>query len=465
MLRPHVTKLVAVFRFTDLSIVVSLYWLLSQINGLELDQTDRLFLLVTVLLFLLVGAGNHLYRSWRVASIISEISSIALSWIITCVMLSIVSMLVGLTDVLLRTNTLFWVILVPFFLSGWHVAIRLISREFRRHGYNTRIVAIVGCTELGLRLARNTEDAGWMGFRFAGFFEDRRPDNKRMPRNSNFGYPIIGDISELVEKAKTGEIDVVYLALPLSAESRIREIIAELSDTTTAVYLAQDFTMYQLLSGQRVMLGDVHMLTVNESPFYGIDGWVKRFEDIVLCIPIILTIAIPCLLISILIKLDSPGPVLFKQIRYGLYGKGFEIWKFRSMYLENGDRTVPQATRNDPRVTKLGKFLRKTSLDELPQFFNVLAGSMSIVGPRPHAVPHNEFYRKEIDRYMLRHTVKPGITGWAQVNGYRGETSTLDKMEKRIEHDLFYIRNWSILLDLRIIFMTILGVFRNDNVY
>jgi putative colanic acid biosynthesis UDP-glucose lipid carrier transferase len=214
-----------------------------------------------------------------------------------------------------------------------------------------------------------------------------------------------------------------------------------------------------------IALDGIPTVSVYETPFYGVDGSLKRIEDVVLSSLILLLIAIPMVLIAIGVKLSSPGPVLFKQTRYGLDGRRIAVWKFRSMSVTEDGAHVPQAQKNDPRVTKFGAFLRATSLDELPQFINVLRGEMSIVGPRPHAVAHNEAYRKQINGYMLRHKVKPGITGWAQINGWRGETDTLEKMEGRIEHDLWYIRSWSVLLDLKIILQTVFRGFAGRNVY
>ncbi|ELZ7674439.1 exopolysaccharide biosynthesis polyprenyl glycosylphosphotransferase, partial [Klebsiella pneumoniae] len=212
-------------------------------------------------------------------------------------------------------------------------------------------------------------------------------------------------------------------------------------------------------------INGVPVVPLFDTPLNGINMVFKRVEDVFFSIIILFLISPVLAVIALLIKLTSPGPILFKQIRYGMDGKAIKVWKFRSMkVMENDDRVI-QATKNDTRVTKVGGFLRKTSLDELPQFINVLFGSMSIVGPRPHAVAHNEQYRKLIQGYMLRHKVKPGITGLAQVNGWRGETDTLDKMEKRIEYDLEYIRTWNIVLDIKIIFLTVFKGFIGKTAY
>jgi putative colanic acid biosysnthesis UDP-glucose lipid carrier transferase len=204
---------------------------------------------------------------------------------------------------------------------------------------------------------------------------------------------------------------------------------------------------------------------VFDTPFHGLGGWVKRMEDIILASLILLLIAIPMAVIAVAIKLTSRGPVFFRQTRYGLNGKPIKVLKFRSMTTMDDGPSVQQATKDDKRVTPLGRILRKTSLDELPQFINVLSGEMSVVGPRPHAVAHNELYRGKIRGYMLRHKVKPGITGWAQVNGWRGETEVVEKMEQRVEHDLFYIDNWSVFWDLKIVFLTVFGKNARDQAY
>ena len=251
----------------------------------------------------------------------------------------------------------------------------------------------------------------------------------------------------------------------MSAENRIRSILEQCSDTTANVYVVPNFFMYNLLNARWQTVGNVQALSVYDTPFQGASDVLKRFEDIVLSSLILMMISIPMLCIAAAVKLTSKGPVIFKQKRYGLDGKQITVYKFRSMTTQDNGAVVKQATKNDARLTKIGGFLRRTSLDELPQFINVLQGRMSIVGPRPHAVAHNEEYRKIITGYMLRHKVKPGITGWAQVNGLRGETETTNKMVQRVEYDLDYIHRWSIWFDIKIVFMTVFNGFINKNAY
>ncbi len=248
-------------------------------------------------------------------------------------------------------------------------------------------------------------------------------------------------------------------------EAKIKEVVAQLADTTCSVLLIPDLFTFNILQSRTEEINGVPVVPLFDTPLNGINMVFKRLEDIIVASIILIFISPVLFVIAMAVKLTSPGPVIFRQVRYGMDGKPIKVWKFRSMTVMENDEKVIQATKNDVRITKVGKFLRSTSLDELPQFFNVLSGQMSVVGPRPHAVAHNEQYRSLIKGYMLRHKVKPGITGLAQINGWRGETDTLEKMEKRIEYDLLYIRGWSIWLDIKIIFMTFFKGFINKSAY
>lgn len=263
-----------------------------------------------------------------------------------------------------------------------------------------------------------------------------------------------GSLADLVQQARRSEVDYIFIALPLRAEKRIVQLTHRLADTTASVYVIPDVFIFDLMRARWSTFGTFPVVSVYDSPFHGLSGAVKRVEDIVLGLAFLAVAALPMAVIALALKLTSKESVLFRQQRYGLNGRVVRVIKFRTMNVSEDGANVVQAMRNDSRITPIGKFLRATSLDELPQLFNVLAGDMSLVGPRPHAVKVNEDFRRLIYGYMLRHKVKPGITGWAQVNGWHGE-DTVEKMQKRVEHDLHYLENWSLWLDLKILFRTI----------
>ena len=297
--------------------------------------------------------------------------------------------------------------------------------------------------------------------RVDAFFDDR-VDDRCDPRLR----PIVtGGLDVVAEYVAKFEIDSVYITLPILDQPRIINLVNSLRDTTASIYFVPDVFMFDLVQARLDSVNGVPVISVFESPLVGINAVHKRFFDLVVSGLILLVIAPIMVIIAALVKLTSKGPVFFKQRRYGMDGDEIWVYKFRSMSVCEDGAKVTQATKNDARVTRLGAILRKTSLDELPQLINVLQGSMSIVGPRPHAVAHNEHYRKLIHGYMGRHKVKPGITGWAQVSGFRGETDTIDKMEGRVLHDIAYLKNWSIWLDIVIMFKTVKLVFKDTQAY
>jgi len=355
-----------------------------------------------------------------------------------------------------------WMLIVPVELICWHALVRAVLRYFRSKGYNTRQVAIVGATPLGERLRLMFKRMDWSGLAFIGYYDDRvkMSADRRLTDDA-----VVGNIAQLVDDCKSGKVDTVYITLAMSAELRIKKLTEKLANSTASVYLVPDLFTFNLLNSRWVDYQGITAISIYETPFAGVDSLLKRLEDIVLSALILMLIALPMLVIACIIKLTSAGPVFFKQKRYGADGREIKVWKFRSMTVQDDGAHVKQATKGDARITPFGAFIRKTSLDELPQFFNVLTGRMSIVGPRPHAVAHNEEYREKIQGYMLRHKVKPGITGLAQISGFRGETDTLDKMEGRVLHDLRYIQTWSIRLDLKIIFLTVFKGFVDKNAY
>jgi len=354
-----------------------------------------------------------------------------------------------------------WLWVAPSSQIGAHLLLRAAAPYLLMLQGPPQRAIIVGMNEQGAALATRINETRFSGIELSGFFDDREQNRLSQTKHGQ----LLGRLRELSRFVKENRIQIIYLSLPMASQPRILQVLDELKDTTASIYFVPDMFITDLIQGRSGSVCGMPVIAVCESPFSGSSGIVKRTSDIILSLCILALVSPLLLIIAAAIKFDSPGPVIFKQRRYGLNGEEILVYKFRSMRVcEDGD-TIRQAQKNDNRITRLGALLRKTSLDELPQFVNVLQGRMSIVGPRPHAVAHNELYRNLIKGYMIRHKVKPGITGWAQVNGYRGETSTLDKMQARIDYDLDYLRNWSLRLDLHIIFKTILVVFKDNAAY
>ncbi|MCP4993857.1 MAG: undecaprenyl-phosphate glucose phosphotransferase [Gammaproteobacteria bacterium] len=458
----HAESLAVVFKLLDsLSIFGVLMLAIAMHQRVTLNSRFVLIGLLVLLAFYLVSESVGLYRSWRGTSLHEEFFQVALAWGITILLTLLLGYLFKRSEEFSRLVAGLWILLTPLAMGGWRLCVRLILRHFRSKGYNIRSVAIVGAGSLGVRVAKTIQYKPCLGLKLLGFFDDRKPKDDRLAWQGD----VEGAFDELVTRARGGEIDLIYITLPMTAHPRIMSLTDRLADTTASVYLVPDFFTFNLFHGQWDTLGDLPMVSVFDTPFWGVAGWLKRVQDILLSSLILIAISPVMLAVAAAVKFTSTGPVIFRQRRYGVDGKEIFVWKFRSMRVAEDGDSVVQAKKNDLRVTAVGAFIRRTSLDELPQFFNVLLGDMSIVGPRPHAVVHNEEYRGLIKGYMLRHAVKPGITGWAQVNGWRGETDTLDKMEKRVEHDLWYIRNWSSWLDLKIVFLTLFKGFTGTQAY
>ena len=354
-----------------------------------------------------------------------------------------------------------WMLLAPAAIFTGHRLLPVILPKVLAAEGLQRVAVIAGAGDVGRTLAERINETPYLGVRVAGFFDDG--ESERLQGLSQHG--VLGSLEQLAEYVKKNRVDLIYLALPMGSQPQIMKVLDELHDTTASIYFAPDLFLFDLIQARMDTIGGIPVVAVCETPFYGVDGLVKRLSDIVIASAILVAIAPLMVAIAIAVKLGSPGPAIFRQRRYGLDGREIIVYKFRSMTVAEDGDTVRQATKNDARVTPLGAFLRRTSLDELPQFINVLQGRMSVVGPRPHAVAHNEMYRKLIKSYMVRHKVRPGITGWAQVNGLRGETESLDKMKARIEYDLDYLRQWSLRLDLKIIWRTLFVVLKRQNAY
>lgn len=452
MLRQHGNELSLFHRTLDIVIVIVALWICAHGYGAILGLQYAIAAMVAVVAFMFFAEWHALYGSWRADSIRHEAWMILSIWALTCCVLLALGFFSKSSIHFSRITILAWMITTPLLLVIERVILRFALRRFRKLGFNSRAVAIVGGGKSGEQLTHIISNSPWMGLHIVGIYD---------AGSSDAGSSVDMFLQHVQEQL----IDSVYITYPMQQEEQIRHLVERLADSTVSVHVVPDVFVSELLHSRWSSLGDVPLVSVFESPFYGTGMFLKRLEDILLGSLILMLISPLMILIGMAVKWTSPGPVIFKQRRYGLNGQVIEVWKFRSMSVLEDGPNVPQARKHDPRVTPLGGFLRRTSLDELPQFINVLQGRMSIVGPRPHAVAHNEQYRKLIHGYMLRHKVKPGITGLAQIKGWRGETDTVEKMEMRVKYDLEYFNNWSIWLDLKIIGMTVLSGMRGKNAF
>ena len=416
-------------------------------------------LILAVLVFAMTFPGK---ARLQVATL-ALVGNIVIKWVFLAALLLVTGWATRYIRAFSTESIAIWLWLAPLSEIAASMLLRGAAPYLARLQGPPRRAIIVGMNEQGLMLATKIASTPYADIDLVGFIDSR--DAQRLNTETMSTAPLLGKIEQLSGLVKDRHIELIYLSLPMASQPRILQILDDLKDTTASVYFAPDMFVTDLIQGSQSSVCGMPVISVCESPFKGKHGAIKRLSDVVLSI-IILTLISPVLLIiAVAVKLGSPGPIIFKQHRYGLNGERILVYKFRSMTVTENGGEIKQAQKNDTRITPLGAFLRRSSLDELPQFINVLQGRMSIVGPRPHAVAHNELYRKLIKGYMVRHKVKPGITGWAQVSGYRGETDTLDKMQGRIDYDLDYLRNWSLQLDLHIILKTIRLVLKDQKAY
>ncbi|HEX6361746.1 MAG TPA: undecaprenyl-phosphate glucose phosphotransferase [Albitalea sp.] len=446
-----VTSLVAAF--LEPAIMVLTFIAANAYTG---ETVNRPELTVALLVFALTFPGRNRFRDNLIAAGVD----IAQSWFALVGILALCGYATDSIGYFDEDALVLWVVATP--VLQW-IAVWIGQRAVRFHASKPearRKAIVVGAGSLGVKVARALEDSE-EGIDFVGYFDDRTDD--RVSEGAN--PQRLGRLKDVAEFIRTHGIREVFITLPLGSQPRIVELLESVQGTTASLYFVPDVFGISIIQGRLQDMNGVPVVGICETPFTGTNELVKRLSDIVLATLILVLISPLLVALAIGVKLSSPGPVIFKQRRNGLDGEEIVVYKFRSMTAQDNGPVVRQATRNDPRITRFGAFLRRTSLDELPQFFNVLQGRMSIVGPRPHAVAHNEEYRRLIKAYMVRHKVKPGITGWAQVNGHRGETDTIEKMQARVEYDLEYLRNWSLGLDLQIIVRTIRLVFFDRNAY
>lgn len=415
-----------------------------------------------VLLALIVFPRLGVYRLWRGKNIRQHAQPLAMAWVAVGGILIIIAFITKTSEDFSRIWMGLWV------LGGFSacLAVRIVMSHvvwfIRKKGWNQRRVIILGEGRLVQDVARRLETSQWLGFNVVAVIDAGNGKPHPCMRGAE-GRSAVSDLSKFVHEER---IDEVWIAAPLQAEQRIKNVLHALRDTTVPLRFVPDVFGAHLLNHEVSTVAGLLVVDLFPSPLVGMNRVLKAAEDRVLAFVLLLLLSPLLLVLAIGVKLSSPGPVIFRQQRHGWGGKPFTIYKFRTMIVHTeAYGHITQASKMDHRVTRFGAFLRRTSLDELPQLVNVLQGHMSIVGPRPHALCHNEYYKEWIEWYMQRHKVKPGITGWAQVNGWRGETDTLEKMKKRLEYDLYYIHHWSLLFDMKIILLTLSKGFSHENAY
>lgn len=444
-------------------VIAGLIAYVYKFDHLELTAHYILALGAGALLTLIVFPFFRIYESMRGQSFWSTIKKLIQATFALLMLLAGLAFLTKSGTEFSRSWFILWGVTTLILLILFRCSVLILLRLMRSHGWNERRVIIIGAGELGFKLMDTMQEALWTGFRITAIMDEHPEKYPTVIR----GVPLLKMPDNLSEYLKTQQdIDEIWLALPLHAEDRLKKLLHELRHHTLVIRFVLDIFGLGLLNHSITNLAGFPTINFNASPMIGMNRLLKAIEDRLMAAVILLFISPLLLLIALGVKCTSKGPVFFKQLRHGWDGRVIKVYKFRTMveHQEN-DGQVTQAKLNDARITPFGKFLRRTSLDELPQFINVLQGRMSIVGPRPHAIAHNELYKDSIRAYMQRHQVKPGITGWAQVNGWRGETDTLEKMEKRVEYDLYYIENWSLSFDFKIIFLTLFQGFISKNAY
>jgi len=435
-LRPFSTGISFIARLCDAAIIwLALTASLRLFNIFE-SSLYQYATFLSIIFYFLMAEFSSTFSSARLENYGDIAGKVVFAWVLTSIALFLVAFFTKTSVEFSRLAIGTWLCITPILLITERLLIFFCLRHLRSSINNTRTYAILGTGKVAKTLPEQIQTLSWTGLQLIGQYDH---------------------LEDLLKELEKKPIDYVFLTYSESEHEKIIAAIKALNDTTISTYFVPDLLLSELLGSRWIMLGNTLLVVINDHPFYDGGWFLKKIEDFVLSLLILILISPILAIIALAVKLTSSGPILFKQRRHGLNGEIIKVYKFRTMTVLDDGNVVVQATKNDARITTIGKFLRRYSLDELPQFINVLQGTMSIVGPRPHALAHNEHYRKLINGYMQRHKVKPGITGWAQVNGFRGETDTLDKMQSRVEHDIYYINHWSLGLDLKIIMFTILS--------
>ena len=457
MLQEYASALGIVARLIDffcvvIGAVLAFRW---RFGNVDFPQFYDIAVILGSLLTLIVFSTSGIYTSWRGKRWIHQARIVTMTWLLVVVILILIAFLTKTSALFSRQWMAMWTFMGWGCLLAFRLAFYKVLQFMRSRGWNHKRIIIVGTGELARSVARNIREASWTGLDIVAFYDD----DKSAVASEIDGITVKYGVDNLHAIVAQHNINEVWLALPLKEEQRMKDIVTSLRHSTVNIRFVPGIFGFRLFNHSITEVAGLPIIDLNTSPIIGVNRFVKEVEDRLLSLVILILISPVLLFITI-------GPVLFKQMRHGWDGKPVKIYKFRTMVVHDEDGgAVTQASKGDKRITRFGAFLRRTSLDELPQFFNVLQGRMSIVGPRPHAIEHNNHYKEQIDAYMLRHKVKPGITGWAQVNGWRGETDTLEKMKRRIDYDLYYIENWTLWLDIKIIFLSMFSGFVHKNAY
>ncbi len=460
LLREHSSALAAVIRVLDILLIlvsgIAVYiWYLDE---WPMPPHYQIAIYLAAILALLVFPVFGIYQSWRGGGLTVELRRLALAWgsviLILIVMGSLTKTSINFSRVWLGVWFLSaWILLIVF-----HSLLRIFLRWIREQGFNVRRIVLVGAGDLGRQVARQIQNAPWTGIKIMAFYDD----NPELHGKVIEGIKVKGNTARLARVLQRYTLDEVWLAMPLGAEKRIKDILYNLRHSPVSVRFVPDIFGFRLLNHSVSEVAGVPVLDLTATPMTGMNKVIKALEDRILAAIILILVSPLLLVIAIGVKLSSPGPVFYRQKRVSWNGRPFTMLKFRSMPVDAEQKTgAVWARKDEDRATPFGRFLRRTSLDELPQFFNVLMGQMSVVGPRPERPVLVDKFKDEIPDYMMKHMVKAGITGWAQVNGWRGDTD----LNKRIEYDMYYIENWSLWFDLKIIFLTLFKGFVHKNAY
>jgi putative colanic acid biosynthesis UDP-glucose lipid carrier transferase len=400
-------------------------------------------------------SAQLLMRQWPAAVIL------LMRWVVLLGVLLAIGYITKLSAEFSRRVILSWAVLTPVPLILTSLLLNELSRRLIFSASNARRAVFAGFNDVSLALAQRLRKNPELCISVVGFFDDRSAERLGVEE----GGDLLGGLPDLPSYVKRQGIDVIFIALPMRHVQRVLDLLEDLGDTTASIYYVPDIFVFDLIQSRTGEILGMPVVAMCETPFYGYRGVVKRVMDLVIASLALLVLSPLLLLVTLLVKVTSPGPVLFRQRRYGLDGDEIRVYKFRTMKVTEDGGEIRQASRDDPRITPIGRVLRRYSIDELPQLLNVLDGTMSLVGPRPHAVAHNEMYRKLIKGYMIRHKVLPGMTGLAQVNGCRGETTKLEDMQARVRFDLEYLRHWTPLLDIKIMVKTALLLLNDRKAY